>query len=44
MSEVYGPVYEAYIDAYMKEYTCSRELAVQSLNNILKGIKEEDND
>jgi hypothetical protein len=41
MSETYGPVYEAYIDAYIKEFDCSRELAIHSLNNMLASIEKE---
>jgi hypothetical protein len=42
MSETYGPVYEAYIDAYIKQFNCSRELAVHSLNNMLSTIESEE--
>jgi len=41
VNETYGPVYEAYIDAYIKQFNCSRELAIHSLNNMLAGIEKE---
>ena len=41
MNETYGPVYEAYIDAYIKQFNCSRELAIHSLNNMLASIEKE---
>jgi len=43
--ENYGPIYEAYIDAYIKEFTCSREVAEQSLKNMIGRLsKEGEND
>jgi hypothetical protein len=41
MNETYGPVYEAYIDAYIKQFSCSRELAIHSLNSMLSTIEKE---
>jgi hypothetical protein len=37
----YGPIYEAYIDAYIKEFTCSREVAEQSLKTMISKLNEE---
>lgn len=39
--DTYGPVYEAYLDAYMKEFTCSREVAEQSLKTMIGKIEME---
>jgi hypothetical protein len=39
--DTYGPIYEAYIDAYIKEFTCSREVAEQSLKNMMSRISQE---
>lgn len=43
MSE-YGPVFEAYLDAYMKEFTCSREVAEQHLNDVIKLVQKDKNE
>jgi len=37
----YGPIYEAYIDAYIKEFTCSREVAEQSLKTMIGKLMKE---
>ncbi len=42
MSETYGPVYEAYIDGYIKQFNCSREVAIYSLNTLLASINEKE--
>ena len=46
MSEELGPIYEAYLDGYMKYYKCSRDVAEKSLNEYLKkeGILNENQD
>ena len=31
-----SPVFEAYILGYMKSYKCSREVAIESLNNMIR--------
>jgi hypothetical protein len=36
-----GIVFEAYIDAYMKNYKCSREVALQHLNDLKKEAQKE---
>ena len=38
--EFLGIVFEAYVDAYMKQYKCSREVALQHLNDLKKEAKE----
>jgi hypothetical protein len=42
MSEELGPIYEAYLDGYMKQFKCSRDVAEKSLQEYLKrkGIDE----
>ena len=36
-----GIVFEAYVDAYMKNNKCSREVALQHLNDLKKEAQEE---
>jgi hypothetical protein len=36
-----GIVFEAYIDAYMKNNKCSREVALQHLNDLKKEAQKE---
>ena len=36
-----GIVFEAYVDAYMKNNRCSREVALQHLNDLKKEAQEE---
>lgn len=46
MSEELGPIYEAYLEGYMKHFKCSRDVAEKSLDEYLKkkGVLNEDQD
>lgn len=45
MSEELGPIYEAYLEGYMKQFKCSREVAEKSLQEYLrKEMKNEKKD